>query len=99
MNDIKIILGDLNAKIGRETAHQTVIRKESLHKKSNDNGERVIDFSTSKNMIVISTCFPRKDIHKHTWRSPDGKTCNQIDYVLIDKKGVSGNASEVVSRT
>lgn len=38
-NDIKIILGDLNAKIGRETTHQAIIEKESLHKESNDNGK------------------------------------------------------------
>lgn len=66
-------MGELNAKIGREAVHQAVIGKESLHRESNDNGERVIDFATSKNMVVVSICFPRKDIHKHTWRSPGGK--------------------------
>jgi hypothetical protein len=37
-------------------------------------------------MIVSSTCFPHKDIHKRKWAALDGVTFNQIDHVLIDKQ-------------
>jgi hypothetical protein len=56
----------------------------SLHEINNDNGVGVVNFTTSKNLIVKSTRFPHCNIHKYTWTSPDGNTHNQIDYVLID---------------
>jgi hypothetical protein len=50
---------------------------------------RVVNFETSKNLIVKSTIFPHSDIQKHTWTSPDGVIHNEIDHVLIDKRQYS----------
>jgi hypothetical protein len=83
---MKIMLGDFNARVGREDIFKPVICNENLHEASNDNGVRVINFATSKNLIIKSTTFPHRDIHKHAWTSPDGVTHNQIDHVLIDKR-------------
>jgi hypothetical protein len=81
---MKILLGDFNAKVGREEIFKPTIGNESLHQDSNDNGVRVVNFATSKNLVVKSTTFPHRNIHKYTWTSPDGKTRNQIDHILID---------------
>jgi exonuclease III len=75
---IKILMRDFNAKVGREDIFKPVIGNESLHEASNDNEVRVVNFATLKNLIVKSTTFPHRDIHKHTWTSPDGVTHNQI---------------------
>ncbi|XP_039291972.1 craniofacial development protein 2-like [Nilaparvata lugens] len=85
-HDAKIVLGDFNAKIGREICFRPVIGIHSLHEESNANGLGVIDFASGKNMTVSSTYFKHKDIHKMTWCSPDGVTRNQIDHLLIDKR-------------
>jgi hypothetical protein len=37
---MKIILGDFNAKVGRENIFKPTIGNESLHESSNDNGVR-----------------------------------------------------------
>jgi hypothetical protein len=43
---IKILLGDFNAKLGREDTFKPTIGNESLHEDSNDNGVRVVNFDT-----------------------------------------------------
>jgi hypothetical protein len=48
--DIKIVLGDFNAKTGREVVYQSVAGKGSLHEFCNNNGWRLKDFVTMENM-------------------------------------------------
>jgi hypothetical protein len=67
------VLGDWNAKVGREEIYQGLIDRHSLHLHTNNNGRRLVDLAAAKNMVVSSTCFPHKEIHKQTWRSPGGK--------------------------
>jgi endonuclease/exonuclease/phosphatase family metal-dependent hydrolase len=86
---MNILMGDFNAKVEREDIFKLIIGNESQHEASNDNRVRVVNFATSKNPIVKSTTFPHRDIHTHTWSSPDGVTHNQIDHVLIDKRRYS----------
>jgi exonuclease III len=83
---MKILLGDLNAKIGKEDIFKPTIGYENSHEISNDNGVTVVNFATSKYIIVKSTMFPHRNIHKHTSTSPDGNTHNQIDHIMIDRR-------------
>jgi hypothetical protein len=83
---MKILLGDFNAKVGRGDISKLIIGNENWHEVSNDNGVRVVNFATSKNLNVKTPTFPHHKIHKHTWTSPDGVTHNQRDHVLIDKR-------------
>jgi hypothetical protein len=83
---MKILLGDFNAKVGREDIYKPTIGNESSHEISNDNGVRVVNLATSKNLVVKSNIFPHCSIHKYTWTSPDVQTHNQIDQVLIDRR-------------
>jgi hypothetical protein len=81
---MKIQLEDFNAKVGREDTFKPTTGNESLHQDSNDNGGRVENFATSKNLVVKSTMFPHRNVQKYTWISSGGKTHNQIDHILID---------------
>jgi hypothetical protein len=81
---MKILLGDFKAKVGREGIFTPATETESLHKISNYKGVRLVNFATTKNLRVKSTMFPHCSFHKYTWTSPDGKTHNQIDHILVD---------------
>lgn len=84
--DMKIILGDFNAHVGKETIYLGTIGMHSLHDETNDNGKRMIRLASAQNMVISSTCFPHRDIHKRTWITSDGMSFSQIDHVLVDKR-------------
>jgi len=65
-SDMKIILGDFNAKVERENIFKLTIVNESLHQGGNDNGVRIVNFATSKNLFSKSTMFPHRNFHKYT---------------------------------
>jgi hypothetical protein len=83
--------GNTNATVGRETVHQPTIGRYSLHDSTNENGLRLIDFASGRQMAIKSTYFMHKRIHLETWHSPDGRTRNQIDQCLIDGRHFSDN--------
>ena len=65
-SDIKIILGDYNAKVGKVNIHKPTNGNEILHNETKNNGIKMIQFAVSKCLNVRSTTFPHKDIHKET---------------------------------
>jgi hypothetical protein len=83
---MKILLGNFNSKVGREDIFKPTIGNESLHEINNDNGVRLVNVATSKNLRVKSTMFPHRNIHKYTWTSPNGKTHNQMYHILVDRR-------------
>jgi len=80
---IQIVLGDTNAKIGKELMFVPTIGLESAHEESNDNGWRIIYVVTSRSMVVSSNTISHKNIYKYTGKYPDGWTMNQIYHVLL----------------
>jgi hypothetical protein len=83
-HDVKLIIGDLNAQIGKEAIYYPTKGMEALRQQSNENGKRVKHFAASRNMVIGTTLFQHKDIHKITWRSPEVRHFSQIDHLLID---------------
>ena len=85
-SDIKIILVDFNARVGKESISKPTIGNESLHNETNNNGIKMIQFVVTNGLNVTSTMFPHKDIHKDTRYSAEGRTASQIDHVLISNR-------------
>jgi hypothetical protein len=53
---MKILLGDFNAKMGREVIFELKIWNEGLHQERNDNGARIVNFTTSKVWMLRAKC-------------------------------------------
>jgi len=45
---MNILLGDFNAKVGRENIFKPTIGNEGVHQDSNDNGVRIVNFAYQK---------------------------------------------------
>jgi hypothetical protein len=60
-----ILLGEINAKVRRENIFKPTVGNKSLHQDNNDNEVRIVNFATSKNLVVKSKMFPHRNIHKY----------------------------------
>jgi hypothetical protein len=74
---MKNLVGDFNAKVGREDTFKPISSNESPHEASNDNGVSST-FAISKNLFVKCKTFPHRDIKKRTWTTSDVVTHSQI---------------------
>ena len=81
-----MILGDLNACVGRDnTARQDHMRKHGF-REMNENRELFADFCL-KDLVIGGTIFSHKEIHKTTWTSQDKTlTKSQIDLITINSR-------------
>ena len=52
----------------------------------NERGEKLIEFCQSRKLTITNTWFTQPNRRKYTWISPDGKTRNQIDYIMINTR-------------
>ena len=51
----------------------------------NERGDTLVEWATSKNFKIMNTQFQKKAGRRWTWRSPDGHTRNEINYIMTDK--------------
>jgi len=84
--DMFILMGDLNAKVGQDRTGRE--REMGAHGVGtmNENGELLADFCAFNELIIGGTLFPHKNCHKVTWVSPDHRTENQIDHVMVRQR-------------
>ncbi|CAG2197112.1 Craniofacial development protein 2 [Mytilus edulis] len=84
--DILMILGDLNAKVGKDrTGREREMGPNGIGE-MNENGEIFADFCAVNSLVIGGTLFPHKNCHKVTWVSPNGVTENQIDHIAISQR-------------
>lgn len=86
--EVTIIIGDLNAKIGRTNLDhdmRQILGSFGLGER-NERGEHLLDFCLQHRLTVMNTWFKHHPRRLYTWRSPGDRTRNQIDYILINRR-------------
>ena len=82
-HDVLLIIGDMNTEVGSDnTSLERAMGRHGCGT-MNDNEKRLVEFCLENNCAIGGTILPHKDIHKITWNSPDGKTTNHIDQIVI----------------
>lgn len=83
-HEMKIVMGDLNAKVGKDnTSHERAMGRERCGS-MNDNGERFLEICATYDFVIGGTLFPHSEIHKLTWCSHKGRDKNQRDHMMIN---------------
>jgi len=89
----QILVGDFNAKLGkREDVAETSIGTFS-HDQRNERGDNLLNFLQQQNIFAMNSFFPGKVQRKWTWASADGRTKNEIDYIISNRKSIVKNVT------
>lgn len=83
--DQLFLLGDMNARVGRDDTKQTVVGRYG-ESELNDNGKRLRDLCKGFELKIQNTFFPHKLVHQITWSKP-GCRSSILDYCIT--KGLS----------
>ena len=81
-----LVMGDMNANIGSDNTGRERVMGSQGCGTINNTGERLVNLYLNNKYVIGGTIFQHKDIHKLTWKSPDRKTVNQIDHVVISNQ-------------
>ena len=82
--EVIIVMGDLNAKVGNERVGH-IVGGHGLGTQ-NERGERWIDWCRQHNQIITNTWFKNHNRRLWTWRDPGDRYKNQIDYITINNR-------------
>ena len=81
--DMKILMGDTNAKVGADNTNSEHIMGRHGIGVQNENGKLFVELCTFNDLVIGGTLNPHKTIHKTTWTSLEGRTENQVDHITI----------------
>jgi hypothetical protein len=76
-------MGDMNAQVGSDRANHETVMGPWGYGNRNPEGERLIDLCVRNEMLLGNTWYKKRESHKITRYSWDGRTKTLIDYIII----------------
>ena len=80
--DKLLLIGDFNARIGRENDKWPLVMDKHGIGKCNSNGEPLLALCSEFELIVTNTMFKQKDERKTTWMHPRSRHWNMIGFII-----------------
>jgi len=85
-SDKILILGDFNARVGRNPLSWPNVMGSHGLGNMNPNGHRLLTLCAQNELFITNTAFQVKVIHKGTWTHPRSKHCHMIDYCITRQR-------------
>ena len=85
-NDKLMLMGDFNARVGKDHLVWGDVLGKHGTGKMNSNGLRLLTLCQEFNLQLTNTMFQLADIHKNTWKHPRSGHWHMLDHVAIRKR-------------
>ena len=82
-----LILGDFNARVGKDAETWHVLGKHGV-RKLKSNGLVLLQFCTEMGFQITNTMFQMKDKFKTTWIHPGSKQWHLIAFLLVRRRDI-----------
>jgi Reverse transcriptase (RNA-dependent DNA polymerase)/Endonuclease/Exonuclease/phosphatase family len=86
--DKLFVVGDFNARVGREHSAWPGVLGHHGVGNENSNGTLLLSFCTQNQLVITNTLFQQSDKRKTTWRHPRSGHWHLLDYVLTRQRDV-----------
>ena len=86
LSDILIMLGDINARVGRSDSENDLwagVRGRHGMTDVNEAGKEFLEFCAINQLTIMNTWFAKKEIQLGTWMHPATKRNHMIDYIVM----------------
>jgi exonuclease III len=84
--DVRIVMGDMNAKVGSSMDPlESVVGPHGLGVR-NERGDQWVEWCMSNDQVIMNSWFQHSKRHLYTWKSPGDGTRNQIDFITINQR-------------
>jgi len=84
--DLILCLGDFNAVSGTARDGYRSVVGPFGSGSPNNNTDRLLTFCLGAGLRLAGSWFQRRNIHRNTWYSNDGRTVKEIDHVLVNAR-------------